>query len=61
MNAKDAAALIGKTVTLLSDGLRFYVEILDVREAYGRTDYKVKPVGGSGEKWVSRDRVTHEK
>ena len=31
--------------------------VLDVRTAYGRLDFKVQPVHGSGEAWVSSKYV----
>lgn len=57
MSAKQSSTLIGQRFHLLTDGLRVAVEVLDVREAYGRTDCRVKPVAGEGEKWVSKDRL----
>lgn len=34
------------------------VWIKDVRTSFGRIDALVTPVAGSGEKWVSSDRIT---
>lgn len=39
-------------------GFRVPVKILDVRLAFGRIDYRVEPVGGSGAVWMSGVRVT---
>ena len=39
------------------DELTIPVRILDTREAYGRTNVLVEPVGGQGRAWVSGDRV----
>lgn len=33
------------------------VKILEERQAYGRTDVLVTPVGGKGEKWVQLARL----
>lgn len=35
------------------------VTILDARRVWNRTDYLVTPVAGSGQQWVSADRVTN--
>jgi hypothetical protein len=49
---------IGKEGTLTThEGLVIRVKILDVRQAYGRDDVLVSPVRGSGEAWVSADRL----
>ena len=40
------------------EGLYIDVEILDIGRVWNRIDYLVRPVQGSGEKWVSSDRVT---
>lgn len=56
--AKDLAAVIGKTGLMQSDKMRFEVEIHDVKQAFGRVDYLVRPVAGKDEAWVSSDRVT---
>ena len=44
--------------------LRFQVEIVEVRSAYGRMDYLIRPVAGEGDKWVAQvslDRVEDKK
>jgi hypothetical protein len=55
-----AARLIGRTGLLrgAAPGLAVDVEVRDVREVYGRTDYLVIPVAGRGSAWVSAERVT---
>ncbi len=57
---KDYSALLGKRAMLTLDGLTVEVVILDVREAYNRTDFKVTPVTGSGVKWFSHTKVSTE-
>ncbi len=53
---KEEMKNIGTEATLLVvGGLNITVKILDVRSAFGRTDYQVTPVAGSGVKWVSKD------
>ena len=39
--------------------LQVRCKIENVRVVYGRTDYKVTPVHGSGEVWVSDNKVTN--
>lgn len=64
MRLTKLAAAIGGTVSgetparLLVDGLGVPVRILDVRQVWGRVDYLVTPEGGTGETWVSSERVT---
>jgi hypothetical protein len=49
---------IGKTAIWYSDSpMYFEVEILDYRAAYGRDDYKIKPLSGGGETWASGVRL----
>jgi hypothetical protein len=61
MTTTDKIKIIGKTGLLAVNGLKFEVEILDVRDSFGRTDYKVKPVSGEGTRWVSSESVTLNK
>lgn len=52
-------AVIGQTgmLTTYTEGLKVPVTVKDARQVYGRTDYLVTPIGGSGEKWVEEWRV----
>ena len=34
-------------------GLFVAVEVMDVREVFGRTDYLIRPVAGAGQVWVA--------
>lgn len=56
--AASMASIIGKTGVFHHASLAFAIEVHDVRLNFGRTDYFIKPVNGSGEQWVSSDRVT---
>lgn len=38
--------------------LRVRCIVVDVRSAFGRVDYLISPVSGSGSQWVASDRVT---
>ena len=56
MTAKEAVQAIGKTVKYVIDsdtGMWINVKIVDIRSAYGRNDYRIEPISGGGEKWVS--------
>lgn len=59
MTAKEMLAMVGRTgeLYLRESGLTIYVQIHDVRTAFGRVDYEVSPLQGSGTTWVSADRV----
>jgi len=54
---KDLIGKIGKTVMFMTDDMAFDVEIVNLRKAYGRIDYEVKPIKGAGTKWISSERV----
>lgn len=36
------------------------VETLDVRQAFGRIDVRISPVGGKGEMWVASDALNYK-
>lgn len=42
------------------DTLKIRVRILDARQNYGRTDFLVEPVAGSGEAWVQEAKLESE-
>lgn len=58
MTAASLAAQIGHTGSLRAGDLSVDVTILDVRVVFNRTDYLVTPKAGSGQQWVSAERVT---
>ena len=47
---------IGKTALLTLDSIDVAVTILDVKYAYGRIDYQVRPISGNGTKWVTMSK-----
>ncbi len=58
MSVAELARLIGGRVAIrATDELVINVEVLDVRQAWGRTDIKVTPISGAGEQWISADRI----
>lgn len=57
MSTRDLAQLIGCRAFYRIGALRVAVEILDVRNAYGRLDLHVVPVEGEGSAWVSDANV----
>lgn len=57
LSVRKLAELIGETRRLRTGGLRVDVVVRDVREVFGRVDYLVSPVAGSGGCWVSFDRL----
>lgn len=44
-------------ITTERDQIVIPMRVKDVREAYGRVDFLVEPVMGSGDCWVSADRL----
>ena len=59
MTTLELQERIGQRARLcVETSLTVVVQIRDARTVYGRTDYLVTPVEGSGEQWVSADRVT---
>ena len=60
MNAKEQAQFIGKrgVLRIQDSPLKIAVTINDVRNIrYGNVDFLVTPVQGTGEQWVSSNRV----
>lgn len=44
---------VGKKATIVCNlSLKVEVQVVDVRTIYGKTQYLVTPVAGSGERWV---------
>jgi hypothetical protein len=60
MTANELAKAIGQTGSILIDSLRVSVRILDGKVSYGNPRYLITPVSGTGEQWVSADRVKIE-
>lgn len=60
MTARDVAKFIDRAGLLTVEDLKVPVRVLDAKFSYGCTRLRVKPVGGSGEKWVDRGRVEVE-
>ena len=57
MTFNEAAEVIGEPGGLEIGGLKVNVEVTDVRVSFGRTQYEVTPLCGSGKVWVDADRV----
>jgi hypothetical protein len=51
------SAAIGQIGNINQGGLDVDVKILDAKQAYGVTRYLVTPMSGTGEVWVSANRV----
>ena len=47
----------GEVGTVSMEGLTVGVKIADVRVRFGHLDLLVKPLNGSGERWVEQHRV----
>lgn len=67
MTAREAKELLGKVGSLAVKGigkagtLQVDVRIVDVREQFGRVNYLVEPVSGSGTSWRAAHNVRVQK
>jgi len=59
MDANTLSENIGKfgVLSILQSPLRVNVKILNAREMWGRVDFLVSPVEGTGTQWVAATRV----
>ena len=57
MSARDMFNMIGQEYAITLGTFTIKVLVDDVRQAYGRWDAYVAPVGGSGWAWVAIDRL----
>lgn len=48
---------IGKTGYYEIGVMQFEIKVLDLKSAYGRNRYLIKPTKGTGENWVDISRV----
>ena len=51
---------VGKRALWLAVEVWVPVNTLDVRQAFGRIDVRIAPIGGRGEMWVSADALRTE-
>lgn len=54
---KELMKIIGKKGKYNIDGFVVDVEVTDAKVVFGRTDYQIKPVCGSGSKWVESSSI----
>lgn len=59
MTAANLAIFVGCTGQLRSGELWVDITILDARTVWNRTDFLVTPAAGTGQQWVSADRVNN--
>ena len=57
MSLATVVSNVGKEAIMREGDFLIRMRVLDVKQAYGHTDYKVTPVTGSGEKWVRETRL----
>lgn len=53
MTIAQLSKAIGTQGVWAIGGVNVTVNVLDVRQAYGRIDYQIEPVSGTGCVWVS--------
>lgn len=59
MTVREMAQAIGKEGLLRhTDGVQFRIRIVDARQSFDRTDYRIEPINGQGSFWVNSNRVT---
>ena len=67
MTARQAKQLLGQTGVMGMDtgqeGSKLYIEIkiVDIREVFGRVDFLVTPIAGSGQVWKAQHNVRIER
>lgn len=61
MTLSEASKLLGTALwnTGGEQALFFEVQVVDVREVFGRVDVQITPVNGIGTRWVSMDTVRY--
>lgn len=60
MTAKELQDYVGKTgdwIVNAGAGVSVKVTVMDARQSYGRLDFSVKPVAGTGECWIDSEKV----
>lgn len=58
---REVLGKLGKRAIYTVNDLQIEIEITDARVVFGRIDYKIKPVAGKGEKWVSAESIMEVK
>jgi hypothetical protein len=57
MTVSELAAVVGRLGVYTHAALRIEVQVIDVRQVWGRVDYLIRPVAGSGSQWVASDSI----
>ena len=58
MSVSQMAKLIGQTGSIFGSGdMMFKVEIVDVKTAYGKIRYEIKPLAGRGTAWIEASSI----
>lgn len=52
--------MIGTSGTVELGGVHVAVTVTDVRNVFGRDDYRVTPTAGRGQVWIAADRFRGE-
>lgn len=59
MSMMEQVSRVGSRAIFTGDGVMvFYVDVLDVRQDYGRTRWLVRPFAGAGRRWVDESKVS---
>ena len=54
---RELAPAIGSTVRVYFEGLTFECQVIDAKNSYGKIRLCVKPVAGTGTKWIETSRL----
>jgi hypothetical protein len=57
MTANEMAPAVGSQVSASFEGLMFDCQVVDVRFVWGRPQFRIAPLHGSGSKWVEMARI----
>lgn len=57
MSETGVGCFIDRTGTVVADGFKVKVKVIDVRQAYGRTDLRLQAIDVTGVKWAKVDKV----
>lgn len=59
MGLAAVVSRVGSRAMFTGDGVMvFYVDVLDVRQDYGRIRWLVRPFAGAGRRWVDESKVS---
>jgi hypothetical protein len=52
MTVMELASSVGKTVYFVAGDLRFTCKVLDARMIWGKPQFQIRPMDGTGTRWI---------